>query len=122
MFEDKELLNTILYEKRYSTYLVCVIMIVIGILLCFIKVPDKKITEAYNSKYPAVIWTDKPEILSKINIRSKDNKRIITNMTDKNIIGIYINNEYIKKDFKPLKPCEISQKENLTGVVYLENE
>ena len=120
MFEDKELLNTILYEKRYSTYVVCIIMILIGIGLCFIKVPDTKVTEAYNAKYPSVIWTDKQEFLDKISVTEKENKTSVTNNTNHKIIGLYLDNNYIKENIDENASVTIPQTGNLTGVAYIE--
>ncbi len=120
MFEDKELLNTVLYEKRYSTYVVCIIMILIGIGLSFLKVPDTKVTDAYKAQYPSVVWTDKQDILDKISVTPAEEKITVTNNTNHKIVGLYFGDNYIKENIDENASVTLSAKGDLTGVAYIE--
>ena len=102
-------------------------MIVIGIGLGFIKVPEKKVTEAYSAKYPPVLLSDNKEILDKISLTKEENHILLTNNTGLDIVGVYFGDNYTKVDFKQNTSVEISAFEtsspgHLTSVVYLENE
>ena len=109
MFEDKELLNIILYEKRFVTYTLCIIAIIIGTLLGFVKVPDEAVLKEYNSNYKNIVYYSDTENIKKIKIEKKDNYYFATNTSSTKIIGIYTDkNNYQKADFQKGKTIKIT--------------
>ena len=105
MDPDKAILNIILYEKRFTTYIFCAVMFIIGLGLSFIKVPDQKVLDEYNKTYPTISIT---ENLEGISIEKKDKDYFLSNNQDKKIIGIYIDKNYQKGEFPKGKSTKIT--------------
>lgn len=116
MFEDKELLNIILYEKRFTTYLVCVIMIVVGVALSYMRVPDSKVRAYYDANYPSVVYSE--ELNDKVLLEKDNNKTFVVNNSDKDLIGVYVNDKYHKINIKKSEKKEIKINGTVTGSVY----
>ena len=123
MFDDKELLNIILYEKRFATYCVCLAMIVAGVLLGLVRVSDETVREAYNNKYPQIVWTDKSDILKNIELVREGKDCYVINRTDKDILGIYFDNDiYEKGVFEKNIKVRVNNAEKITGCVFNEQK
>lgn len=99
MFEDKEILNIILYEKRFTTYAVCLVMFVAGILLGLVKVPDSAVLEAYRAKCVPYTYCDDAAGIKDFELMEKDGVYYIKCVSSKNIAGVYFEDKYFK--FKP---------------------
>ncbi|MBQ0104609.1 MAG: hypothetical protein KBT47_01055 [Armatimonadetes bacterium] len=123
MFEDKELLNIILYEKRFVTYAVCAVMIIAGVLLGLVKVPDTEVLDEFNKNYALYEYREDEKGIREIRSEKREDGIYVT-CDNKNIVGVYFGENYQKCDFekksavKVSVPCEgkitgyVSAKEN----------
>lgn len=127
MFEDKELLNIILYEKRFATYIFCLVIFVAGILLGMVKVPDKEVTEAYkNSGNTVYVYKDDLKGIDNFEITEENNEFYVSlkEVPAEKIAGVYINDLYIKINFEKEKKAKITvpAESGITGYVTAKQE
>ena len=118
--DDKELLNIILYEKRFITYGVCFLMIVVGVLLGLVKVPDSQLREAVSNRDMYIYKEDIPKDLNLI--KEDDVYYVFCDRGDKNQIkGVYFGDNYQKINLKDNNKCKVKnpEKGNITGYVVL---
>ena len=90
--EQKQFLNMILYEKRMTTYIVCVIMILIGVGLGFYNTDDSVVLNAYKAKYYSdITFNTTKDYTSNIEITNiqKKNGGFTFDIINKNSVPVY---------------------------------
>lgn len=92
-------------------------MIIVGIALSYLKVPDSKVREYYDAHYSDIVYTE--ELNNKILIQKENNKTYIVNNSHKDLMGVYINDKYHEIEIKKSEKKEIIlNKGTVTGSVF----
>lgn len=127
MFEDKELLNIILYEKRFATYIFCAVIFAAGILLGMVRVPDREVTKAYaDSGNTVYVYKDDLKGTENFEITEENGEYYVSlkEMPKEKIAGVYINDVYVKIDFEKDRKAKITvpAENGITGYVTVKQE
>ena len=123
---DKELLNIILYEKRFATYAVCLVMILAGVILGFVKVSDDEVMKAYGNTAEKYVYCDDADGLKnfRTEIRGKEIYAVCEGKDRENTAGIYMDGKYLKTNFgkNAEAKLEISEPLEITGYVIIKRK